>query len=242
MGPMLATHLPLPSRVHWSSPLLRHGLLLPGLLALLAWVAMRSGLDHTVAQWAYDAQAADFPARRWPALELWGHRLAKSAVLALWLLLVAAALASHRLPRLQPHRRLLWLTVAAMGLGPALVAGLKDINTHACPWDLKAFGGSADPSALWFVSRAEAGRCFPGGHAAGGFSLVALAFAGRALGRPRQAKLLLALALAVGLLFSVVRMSQGAHFLSHNLWSAAIDWSVAAWLLVPLWGRAPAQA
>jgi membrane-associated PAP2 superfamily phosphatase len=30
------------------------------------------------------------------------------------------------------------------------------------------------------------------------------------------------------MVFSAIRMAQGAHFLSHNLWAAAICWFIAA--------------
>lgn len=214
--------------------LLVHALLWPLALVLLASWLRASGWDDRLSALWFDTSTQRFTARDWPTLELYGHRLAKSVLLTGWFLMLAAALAAPWVPALTRHRRLLWVTVAAMGLGPAVIAGLKDINTHACPWDLKAFGGSADYSARWFVSRAEAGRCFPGGHAAGGFSLVALAFAGHALGRRDLAWGGFAAALIVGSLFSGVRWVQGAHFMSHNLWSAALDWWLAIAVFAPL--------
>lgn len=213
--------------------LLLHGLLLPGLLALTATWLHLSGWDMRLSAAWFDPASGGFPIRQWRWLELLGHRTAKSVVLALWGLLLAAAVASRWWPALRPHRRTLWLTVAAMALGPAVVAGLKDINTMACPWDLTAFGGSAPYRFEWFVSREAAGRCFPGGHAAGGFSLIALCFAGRLCGNPRLERLGLLAALLVGALFGFVRLVQGAHFASHNLWSAAIDWWLALACFAP---------
>ncbi|MFD2454195.1 hypothetical protein [Ideonella paludis] len=64
--------------------------------------------------------------------------------------------------------------------------------------------------------------------------MIALAFAAAALGWVGRARGLLLLAIGVGLAFSAVRVVQGAHFVSHNLWSAAIDWAVAAWILAPM--------
>lgn len=217
--------------------LLAHGLLIPLGLILLANGLRFSGWDDRLTALFFDPVAMTFPAREWPGLERWGHHWAKTAVVCVWLGLVGAALLAPRLPRLAPHRKLLWLTVAAMGLGPILVTLIKDINTHDCPWNLKMFGGPDDYSAEWFVSRSRAGRCFPGGHAAGGFSLIALAFAAATLGWVSRARGLLLLALGVGVAFSVVRLMQGAHFASHNLWSAAIDWAVAAWVLAPMMPR-----
>lgn len=205
-----------------------HDFLPPILLASAAWIALAAGLDERLADAAFDATLRDFPARQSLAIELLGHRLAKSAVLACWLLLVAAAIVAPRMQPLARRRVLLWTTVVAMAAGPAIVVSLKGMTAHHCPWDLKRYGGLADVTHAWFVRAAEAGRCFPSGHAAGGFSLLALYFAARAARKPRLARVALAVALAAGLGFAAVRMAQGAHFLSHNLWAAAIDWTAAA--------------
>lgn len=218
--------------------LLVHALLIPGAFALAAVASTRFGIDRPVTDLFFDFDRGTFPARDWLPLELLGHRGAKSAVVALWVALVAAGLASLRLAPLAPYRRVLWATVAAMAAGPLIVVWLKGINAHPCPWNLKEYGGYADYADAWFVSAAEAGRCFPSGHAAGGFSLVALAFAARALNRRRLAHWALAGALIAGALASAVRIVQGAHFLAHNLWSAAIAWCAAALIFAPLM-RAP---
>ena len=217
--------------------LLLHALLVPGALALAAASAQRGGLDQHLAAAFFDPAAGAFPARASMPLEVLGHRLAKSAVLLLWFTLLACALASSALrSRFDRVRAVLWATVGAMALGPAIVVVLKGLNSHHCPWGLRDYGGLARFAADWFVPASEAGHCFPSGHAAAGFSLVGLSFAGRVLGHPGLARWGLAAALAAGVLFSAIRMAQGAHFLSHNLWAAAIDWFAAALVFAPLTG------
>ncbi len=211
-----------------------HVLLIPGALALAAFSAHATGLDDRFSSLFFDPVTGTFPARSSLTLEIIGHRFAKSAVVALWLMLLAAALAAPLVQHLTRQRALLWTTVAAMALGPSIVVALKDINAYHCPWELKQFGGYADIASGWFVAAADAGRCFPGGHAAGGFTLIALAFAGLALGNRNLRSAGLIAALIAGGAFSVVRIAQGAHFLSHNLWSAAIDWCAAALVFAPL--------
>lgn len=213
--------------------LLRHAVLIPACIVVLAMLARGLGVDERLEMLFFDAQLAEFPARQWPWLEAIGHRVAKSAVLGVWLLLLAGALAAMTVPRWRAYSGLLWITAAAMGLGPLIVVLLKELNAYRCPWDLAQFGGVAQATQGWFVSRINAGRCFPSGHAAGGFSLVALGFAGIALGHRGLRRAGLAAAVGVGVLFSLVRMVQGAHFLSHNLWSAAIDWCAAALVFAP---------
>lgn len=106
-----------------------------------------------------------------------------------------------------------------------LVAGaLKQVTGVACPWDLQQFGG---------LSHAARAACFPGGHSASGFSLVAFYFAWR-VDSPRRARAGLMCALAVGALFALGQEARGAHFLSHDLTSAAMAWFMAmgtAWAM-----------
>jgi membrane-associated PAP2 superfamily phosphatase len=219
---------------------LRVGVLLPVGLAACALLFRYSGLDAALSSYFYDAAQHRFLVGTNGWIELLGHRVGKSVVLVCWMLLLAAAIAAPRIPGFARHRRLVWTLVLAMALGPVVVTLLKDINSHACPWSLKAYGGAAEYSATWFVSRVEAGRCFPGGHAAGGFSIVAVAFAGAVLRRPRLCRAGLWLGLGVGAAFSILQVAKGAHFMSHNLWAAAIDLWMAALVFSPL--MAPGRA
>ncbi len=97
-----------------------------------------------------------------------------------------------------------------------------------CPWSLQQYGGVEHFSPL-LGPRAEPvekpGNCWPGGHAAAGFALFALFFALRN-SHPRSARAALIAALTLGSLFSLVRIAQGAHFLSHNLWTALLCWLI----------------
>jgi membrane-associated PAP2 superfamily phosphatase len=105
-----------------------------------------------------------------------------------------------------------------------------------CPWSLQAFGGQEVYSGLLEPRPATAkpGRCWPGGHASAGFSLMALFFALRDI-RPRTARACLVFAITLGSVFSLGRMLQGAHFFSHNLWTFLFDWLICTlcyWLLL----------
>jgi membrane-associated PAP2 superfamily phosphatase len=209
----------------------------PLALVLLAWLAAYSGLDRTVTEFFYDASLARFPAHDSYWLELLGHRVAKFSIWVIALGTLTAAFASERI-RQNPHeQRAFVLAVLAMALGPMMVSALKTSTSHHCPWDLRAYGGFADLSHDWFVASADAGRCFPSGHASAGFALISLYFLGHALDRPRVALVGLIAAIVVGTAFSAVRVVQGAHFVSHNLWAAAIDWFAAALVFTPLLAR-----
>jgi membrane-associated PAP2 superfamily phosphatase len=220
-----------------------HLLLIPGTLALAALLAHNNGIDHALTAFFYDAAQTRFPAHASSALELFGHRFAKTAVTMVWLVLLAAVCSTYVWPRWRPqwtaNRAALWSAATGMALGPIIVVGLKGLNAYHCPWDLIEFGGGAAFTSGWFVSAAEVGYCFPAGHAASGYCLVALYFLACELNKPAAARLALWATVLVGASFSIIRIAQGAHFLSHTLWSAAICWFIAALAFLPVRAQRP---
>lgn len=214
-----------------------HAAAIPLALALLAWLAASTGFDQSVSDLFYDASLARFPAHDSFWLELLGHRIAKDAIWIVAIGLLAAAIGVGRLRQTPVERRAIWIALLAMALGPTIVYLLKHTTGHHCPWDLKTYGGFAEYNFDWFVAAADAGRCFPSGHSSAGYSLITLYFLGHAIDRPRLARNGLIAAVVVGTAFGAVRVAQGAHFISHNLWSAAIDWCAAALVFTPLLWR-----
>lgn len=126
---------------------------------------------------------------------------------------------SKWLPWAARRRRALLVVVLSLIVLPSVVGGLKALTNVACPRNLEAFGGTI-PHVRLFESyppdeRPEkAQRCFPAGHASGGFALLSLVF----LFRTRRAKVLAAGgAFAVGTTLAIYKMAIGDHFLSHTL-------------------------
>lgn len=208
-------------------------LIVPAGLAAVALALHGTGLDRHLTDQFFDASSRVFSLRSNALLELIGHGMARSAAVLVWSCIFAGALGSLKLAELRPYRRILWLTATAMALGPIVVVVLKEVTSFPCPWNLRRYGGFAGEPDAWFVSPANAGRCFPAGHAAGGFSFVAFYFAAVAVQRRRLALVALVCALAAGTAFGFVRVVQGAHFLSHAVWAAAIDWLMAALVFAP---------
>lgn len=155
------------------------------------------------------------------------HDRAKQVVIAFAMLVLAAFLLSLLIARWRSWRRPLGYLVLAMGLSTSIVTPLKTLTAVQCPWNLSEFGGTESYAPLLGERPATThpGRCWPGGHASTGFSLLALFFFLRDR-RPRAARIALGVALAAGTVFSIGRMMQGAHFLSHNLWTLLLDWTI----------------
>ena len=111
------------------------------------------------------------------------------------------------------------------------VALLKRLLPMECPWDLQQFGGH---SAFWglFTTRPAdlpATQCFPAGHASIGFAWLALFYYWREI-KPKQAWLGLAIAGSAGSLLGFVQQLRGAHFISHDIATAALCWLIATLL------------
>ena len=123
-------------------------------------------------------------------------------------------------------RRVLY-TVVAMAACAAIVWWLKDTTGVACPWSVDAFGGSAPMTDPEFGLSSRPGRCWPSGHAGTGFVFIALYFALKDR-RPRMAAATLLFAVAFGVMCGVIRVMEGAHFVSHVFVTAVIDWMICA--------------
>lgn len=76
---------------------------------------------------------------------------------------------------------------------------------------------------------AEFGQCFPGGHSSGGFAQVASYYVLKQYHRP-YAKFGLLFGIGLGAIFGLAQELRGAHFISHDLWSLAIAWTMASLL------------
>ncbi|MEP7313126.1 MAG: phosphatase PAP2 family protein [Pseudomonadota bacterium] len=221
-------------------------LLLPlCVFAPLALLFALTDLDRQLSwSWAYDTATGGFPARHsWWAEELL-HGYGKDFIWLVVLLCCAALLLSLRQAALLPWRRPLLFTIIAIGITTALIGGLKQVTQVSCPWDLQGFGGSLRYVSVFGARTAQGsvGACFPGAHAGSGFALFALYFASRDR-NAKVARMGLWLALVTGTAFAIGQEARGAHFLSHDLWSAMIAWLSCLGLYLLLQpGRVPATA
>ncbi|QXH47879.1 phosphatase PAP2 family protein [Pseudomonas xanthosomatis] len=204
----------------------------------------QTSLDMNIADLFFDQTAGQFIGRHSYLLENILHDRVKQGVILFSLLAVAGYIASFFWSKLVSWRRELGCLVLALGLSTAFVTPLKQLTQVQCPWSLTQFGGKETYSKLLEPRPPtdKPGLCWPGGHAATGFCLFALFFVLRDR-KPRLAKAALGLAFVAGSVLGVGRMMQGAHFLSHNIWTAVFCWLIGlgCYYLV-LYRRGMAQA
>jgi membrane-associated PAP2 superfamily phosphatase len=195
-------------------------------------------LDVSLIKPYYDTQALVFPLKDNDFLENFMHLglkdlmiMVSMSTLAFWILGLKRwelAATKHINMRwlLDYHREFLWIFIA-MVISTSAISVLKHLSIHACPWDLLAYGGTLPSIPLFgdLPLGVKPGHCFPGGHASGGFALIAFYFAFRD-SLPKLAKFGLLFGLLLGFAMGWGQMMRGAHFMSHNLWTAWIVWMI----------------
>ncbi len=209
------------------------------LFAGAALLAEYTPLDRWVLDAFYDPVLGAFPARRaWWAQTLL-HKGQSALIVLVALLALAGWLGSFARARWRDLRRPALYLLACIALTTSAVGALKQLTARDCPWDLDVYGGQRPHLHLFAAPPAEGrpGRCFPGGHSSGAFSLLALGVLARR--RPRAAGALLVGVLVLGGSYALCQWLRGAHFPSHDLWSAFVAWTVAHGLAPLLGGRAP---
>ncbi len=201
--------------------------------SILLWVFEHTDLDREVIRYFFNPTRGEFPLRHAWLLDAVLHQGAKMASY----ILVTASLYycwqgwKNRLTWLPPRNAML----AAIGMLaiPLATTTLKLLTQRHCPWDIVDFGGYAPYSHLFEIlpESVKVGQCFPAGHASAGFLWLVWAVALRPAG-VRAARLGLLAGLLAGGLFGAARMLQGAHFLSHTLWTLWLAWAMSVGLAV----------
>lgn len=211
------------------------------LLGLAASASMAFGWDQDFAAGLFfDPVTREFLGAgtgSWWARDLLHHggrnliRTVGAAATIVWL-------GSYFVPGWTRLRRLAAYVALSLIVSAALVEALKYATNTDCPRDLLDFGGVHPHVALlqWRPSTLPRAMCFPGAHAASGFSLLAL-FHAAASYRNRHDWRWLLPGLLLGTVFAFAQEARGAHFLSHDLTGAAVAWAVvtvlAALMLEP---------
>ncbi|MDM1756138.1 phosphatase PAP2 family protein [Acinetobacter sp. 256-1] len=153
----------------------------------------------------------------------WNHKHLKNILILVYLSFLFLWLASFKVEKLKPSRwqygYMFWVSILCTGV----VGLLKSQSQHACPWNMT----QATPTGFIWDLTATHGHCFPGGHASTGFALMTGFFVYR-LSSKKCAYLFLFFGLTLGFIMGWGQMMRGAHFLSHNLWTAWIIFSLNA--------------
>lgn len=152
----------------------------------------------------------------------WAIRVIAAVSLTLWVW-------SNFNDRLRSLRRASGYFSIAL-IGSVSVIGLIKSLTHVdCPWDLLEFGGRYEHVLLFDIGHdvQRHGHCFPAAHSSSGYALMALYFLFREH-KPKLARWGLGVGIVTGLIFGIAQQMRGAHFVSHDVWSAFIVWLIVS--------------
>ena len=161
------------------------------------------------------------------------HTAARRASTVAWLGVLLSWLATLRREQWRAWRLPLGYLALAVLLSTGLVSALKSFSHLDCPWDLARYGGTRAYYGLLQVRADTPGRCFPAGHASAGYAWLALFFFFAAV-KPAWRWRGLGVGIGLGLLFGIAQQLRGAHFLSHDVFTAMICWSIALGLYLPM--------
>lgn len=209
----------------------------PTLVLLAAVLAL---FEFTALDLAVQDRLYDFSTRQWrvdgkaPGPRFWFYDAPKVAIIALGVAVLGLAGGPARWRR-GLERRALFVAFLTLGTVPALTGWGKSISNTFCPSEIRRYGGDAPYVKVCSPypeddRPARRGRCFPAGHASGGFALVGLIGLARTT---RGRWIALALALGVGGAMGGYQMAKGAHYLSHTVVTMLLAW----WMFL-LWRRA----
>jgi membrane-associated PAP2 superfamily phosphatase len=129
---------------------------------------------------------------------------------------------------IQKYKKGLIIVLAAAIFVPLLIGSLKAITNTPCPCNIVNFNGKYPDIKVFdsypkdFVQTSKA-KCWPAGHASGGFALMALFFLFKT---PINQKRALITGLIVGWSMGTYKMLLGDHFLSHSIITMLMAWLI----------------
>lgn len=129
---------------------------------------------------------------------------------------------------MKPYRRGFIIVILSSIFVPLIVGSLKAVTNMPCPKNIEIFGGAYPHTCVWEkyntqTCHLEKQKCWPAGHASGGFALLALVF----LFRSRKAKIIAAAtAMIIGWSMGSYKMLIGDHFLSHTVITMILAWLI----------------
>lgn len=198
-------------------------------LAVGTGLLMFGGGDMWLAKQVYALQGGAWTLRHDLVTEGLIHRGGRLLSGLAWLGLLLFLLGSWLTGRGVRWRRTAGYLVLSVLCSVVLVTGLKRTLVMDCAWSVAGLGGTR--SHLTLLDQRPAAyppdHCFPAAHASVGYAWLALYFAGFGFGSRRTRWIGLAIGLGAGLVFGIGQQFRGAHFASHDLWSAMICWATA---------------
>jgi membrane-associated PAP2 superfamily phosphatase len=196
------------------------------LIAVLALFQF-SNIDILVQNFFYN-----FETKSWiidkdePILKFFLYDGLKNALIIIAVAILFSLIFFRKKALIQEYKKGLIIVLLSAILVPSIIGSLKAITNTPCPCNIVDFNGTYPDIKVFdsypkdFVQTSKA-KCWPGGHASGGFALMALFFLFKT---PINKKRALIAGLVVGWSMGTYKMLLGDHFLSHTIITMIIAW------------------
>lgn len=129
---------------------------------------------------------------------------------------------------IQEYKKGLTIVLLSAIFVPLIIGSLKAITNTPCPCNIVHFNGSYPEIKVFdsypkdFIQMSKI-KCWPAGHASGGFALMALFFLFKTAKNQKRA---LVVALIIGWSMGTYKMLLGDHFLSHTIITMIMAWLI----------------
>lgn len=129
---------------------------------------------------------------------------------------------------IQEYKKGLIIVLLSAIFIPLMIGSLKAISNTPCPCNIVNFNGIYPDIKVFdsypkdFVQPSKA-KCWPAGHASGGFALLSLFFLFKS---QKNRKKSIIFALLVGWSMGLYKMFVGDHFLSHTIITMVLSWLI----------------
>ena len=176
----------------------------------------------------------DFESKNWlidknePILKLFLYDGLKKAIIIFNVLILIALIFFRKKQIIQEYKKGLLIVLLSAIFIPSIIGTLKAITNTPCPCNIINFGGTYPDIKVFdsypkdFIQTSKI-KCWPAGHASGGFALMALFFLFKT---PSNKKKALIGGLIVGLSMGTYKMLLGDHFFSHTIITMLISWII----------------
>ena len=188
-----------------------------------------SNLDIFVQSFFYD-----FDKKSWlidknePILKFFFYDGIKNLLLFFGLLILVSLIFFRKNILVQEYKKGLTIVLLSAILVPSIIGFFKDITNTPCPCNIVYFNGTYPDKKVFdsypkdFIQKSKV-KCWPAGHASGGFALMALFFLFKT---PKNQKKALFVALIIGWSMGIYKMLLGDHFFSHTIITMLMAWLI----------------
>ena len=153
----------------------------------------------------------------------------KKLLIAFAISLLLALIFFRKTKLINDYRRGIIVVVLSAIFVPLIANSIKGQTNMPCPKNEIRYGGIYPRTAVWqnytsqFKLHHKKSKCWPAGHASGGFALLSLIF----LFHKRKSKILAGTtAMIVGWSMGLYKMIIGDHFFSHTLITMILAWLI----------------